>query len=249
MKENRPMDGKNALVTGASSGIGKATAKRFAAEGVNVALAARSEDKLKALAQKLERDYGVSTVVLPTNIRREEDVKKMVEQTMMRYGALDIVVNNAGIIRYGDIETFSTEYYRAVMETNVDGAYFTTREVIPHLRESPGNLIFVGSFDSNHPRSFNQIYASSKWWVKGFAHSIAAVVGKDGVAVTLVNPSEVRTAIPDSEGIPYKQKFDEDEVTSPGEVADAILFAARQEKPTTISQIDIYRRDKLSEFF
>lgn len=249
MQEKNTMAGQNALVTGASSGIGRATAERFAAAGVNVALAARSTDTLSELTQRLEERHGVHAPVVPVDIRREEDVANMVKKTMEAFETLDVVVNNAGVIRYGDIERFSTEDYRAVMETNVDGVFFTTRAVLPHLRESKGNLVFVGSFDANHPRSFNPIYAASKWWVKGFAHSIAAVAGTDGVAVTLVNPSEVRTAIPDSDGVSYSEKFAPDEVTSPEAVAEAILFAARQEPPTTLSQIDIYRRDKLSEFF
>lgn len=249
MKEKRSIAGKNALVTGASSGIGRATAERFAKEGVNVALAARSEDTLQSLAQQLEERHGVRAPVVPVDIRREEEVTDMVAQTMEAFETLDVVVNNAGVIRYGGIERFSTEDYRAVMETNADGVFFTTRETLPHLRESKGNLVFVGSFDANNPRSFNPIYASSKWWVKGFAHSIAAVAGTDGVAVTLVNPSEVRTPLQDSNGVSYRQKFGEGDVTSPEDVAEAILFAARQEAPTTLSQIDIYRRDKLSEFF
>ncbi len=210
MKENRAIAGKNALVTGASSGIGRATAERFAAEGINVALAARSEDTLNALAQQLEEHHGVRAPVVPVDIRREAAVASMVERTMAAFKTLDIVVNNAGVIRYGDIEHFSTRDYRMVMETNVDGTFFTTRAVLPHLRESNGALVFVGSFDANHPRSFNPIYAASKWWVKGFAHSIAAVAGPDDVAVTLVNPSEVRTAIQDEDGVPYSEKFDPD---------------------------------------
>ncbi len=249
MKEESPIAGKNALVTGASSGIGRATADRFAAAGMNVALASRSEDTLQSLARQLEGRHDVHAPVIPVDIREEASVKKMVEKTMGAFETLDVVVNNAGIIRYGAMEHFPTEDYRAVMETNVDGVFFTTREALPHLRDSNGNLVFIGSFDANHPRSFNPIYASSKWWLKGFAHSIAAVAGTDGVAVTLVNPSEVRTPLQDSDGVPYRQKFSEDEVTSPEDIAEAILFAVRQEAPTTLSQIDIYRRDKLSEFF
>lgn len=247
MNKNKPLEGKNAIITGASSGIGRATAKKFAQEGANVALVSRSEDKLREVAENFDEE--VQTAVIPTDIRKEDEVKEMVKKAVDSLGTLDIVVNNAGIIRYGDIETFSTEDYRAVMKTNVDGTFFVTREVLPHLKKTEGNLIFVGSFDSNHPRSFNPIYASSKWWVKGFAHSVEAVVGKEGVAVTLINPSEVRTDIPDNEGVPYKEKFNEDEITSPEEVAEAILFAAQQEKTTTLSQIDIYRRNKLSDFF
>lgn len=243
------IEGKKAIVTGASSGIGLAVTEALAKEGVDVAIISRTEEKLNDIKEELGSKYDSEIYPVPTNIRKEEDIISMVEKVKEKFGAIDIVVNNAGIIRYGDIENFSTEDYRAVMETNVDGMFFTTREVLPHLRESQGNLIFIGSFDSNNPRSFNPIYASSKWWTKGFAHSIEAIVGKEGVAVTLVNPSEVRTSIKGEKGEVYKEKFDSDEILDPEEVADVVLFAAKQDGSSTLSQVDIYRRDKLSDFF
>lgn len=238
-----------ALVTGASSGIGKAVCKRFGEEGIHTALAARSREKLDAVAKELEREHKVQTLVLPTDVTREDDVEETVEKTVEKFGKLDIVVNNAGVIRYGDIEVFSTEDYKAMMETNCDGMFYTTREALPHLEESAGNLIFIGSFDANHPRSFNPIYAATKWWTKAFAHSIESVAGKKGVAVTLVNPSEVRTNIKDEKGKKYKEKFDSDKVIEPEEIAEAVFFAAVQDKSTTISEIDVFRRDKMGDFF
>lgn len=245
----KDLEGMVVLITGASSGIGKAIAQRFAEEGADLSLASRSSEKLERIAKELEDKYKIETLVNPTDIREEEQIKNMVKKTVDRFGRLDILVNNAGIIRYGDIEDLTTEDYRAVMETNIDGMFFSTREALSHLRESEGNLIFIGSFDANHPRSFNPIYAASKWWTKGFAHSIESIVGEDGVAVTLVNPSEVRTTIKSEEGEEYKEKFDEREVTEPEDIAEVVIFAAKQDKPNTLSQVDVYRRDKLSDFF
>lgn len=245
----KDLEGKVVLITGASSGIGKAIAQRFAGEGAYLSLASRSREKLEGIAKELEDKYKIETLVNPTDIREEEQIKNMVKKTVDRFGRLDILVNNAGIIRYGDIEDLPTEDYRAVMETNIDGMFFSTREALSHLRESEGNLIFIGSFDANHPRSFNPIYAASKWWTKGFTHSIESIVGEDDVAVTLVNPSEVRTSIKNKEGEEYKKKFDEREVTEPEDIAEVVVFAAKQDKPNTLSQVNVYRRDKLSDFF
>ncbi len=247
--EQGRLEGKVAVVTGASSGIGEATCEKLAREGCDLCLGSRKRGELESTADGLQNRYGIETVAVSTDVREEMEVKGLIKQCMNHFDRLDILVNNAGIIRYGDIEEFPTEDYKAMMETNVDGAFFATREALPHLKETEGNLIFVGSFDANHPRSFNPIYASTKWWIKGFAHSIESIAGKNGVAVTLINPSEVRTAIKGVDGKEYKEKFDEEEVTDPEEVAEAIVFAAKQEKTTTLSQIDIYRRDKLSEFF
>ncbi|MFW5945410.1 MAG: SDR family oxidoreductase [Candidatus Natronoplasma sp.] len=243
------LDGKIAIVTGASSGIGRAVCKRLAEENIDLCLIARREEKLKKLSDILEDKHHIETLFLPTDVRDEKQVKKAVDKTVDIFGRLDILINNAGIIRYGKIEDFSTEDYRDVMKTNCDGVFFFTREAIPHVRDSKGNLVFIGSFDANHPRSFNPIYAASKWWTKGFAHSIESIVGESGVAVTLINPSEVRTDIKDKRGKKYKEKFDEGEVMNPEEVAKAVLFAISQEGSTTVSEMDIFRRDKMSDFF
>jgi len=129
----------------------------------------------------------------------------------------------------------------------VDGVFFTTRAALPHLRESSGNLIFVGSFAGRFPRPFNPVYAATKWWVRGFAHSVEGQVGEDGVAVTVVNPSEVRTEFGSEEGESFEERFEPGTVTEPEEVADAIAFAAGK-NGSTVSEIDVYRRDKFSNF-
>ncbi len=247
--DNNSLNGKTAIVTGASSGIGKAVCERFAEEKINIGLVARRKEKLERLSKRLEEKYSIKTLVLPTDVRDEEQVKRTVQETVDKFDQLDILVNNAGIIRYGEIENFSTEDYKEVMQTNCDGTFFFTREAIPYVREYKGNLVFIGSFDANHPRSFNPLYSASKWWLKGFAHSIESIVGESGVAVTLINPSEVRTDIKDEKGEKYKEKFDRDEVMDPEEIAEAVLFSVRQEGSTTVSEMNIFRRDKMSDFF
>ncbi len=247
--DNDRLEGKIAVVTGASSGIGRAICKRLAKEKIDLGLVARGEKKLEKFSKSLEEEHSIETMVLPTDVKDEDQVKKAVDNTVEKFGGLDILINNAGIIRYGKIDNFSTEDYKDVMGTNCDGVFFFTREAIPHLKESEGNLVCIGSFDANHPRSFNPIYAASKWWVKGFVHSIESIVGESGVAVTLINPSEVRTNIEDENGEKYKEKFDREEVMDPEEVAEAVFFAVNQKGNTTVSELNILRRDKMSEFF
>ncbi|WP_132060153.1 SDR family oxidoreductase [Halorussus amylolyticus] len=242
-----PLGGQAALVTGASSGIGEATAHALARDGARVALAARREKALNDVAKKIESEWGAETLVVPTNVRDEDSVTEMVETTVSEFGGLDCLVNNAGLARGESVEKMGTGQYRTMMETNVDGVFFATREAIPHLRESEGHLIFVGSFAGQYPRPFNPIYAASKWWVRGFAHSVEGNVGPDGVAVTVVNPSEVRTEFGSAYGESFHERFEEGEVTEPEEVADAIAFAATRDG-STVSELDIYRRDKFGGF-
>ncbi|WP_224449544.1 SDR family oxidoreductase [Haloprofundus salilacus] len=238
------LSGRIALVTGASSGIGASTARALATDGANVALSARREERLTELADELEADYGVETLVVPADVREEEAVESVVADTVDRFGKLDITVVNAGLGRGSGVD-ISTEEYRTMMDTNVDGAFFTTRAVLPHLRETTGNLIFVGSFAGKFPRPANPVYAATKWWLRGFAHSVEAAVGEDGVGISVVNPTEVRTEFGSEIDEAFEDRFDPGEVTEPEEIADAIAFAAKQTN-STVSELDLYRRDKFS---
>jgi len=243
----RAIDGQTAIVTGASSGIGRATVHALAREGARVVLAARREERLDEIAATVAEEHDAETHVVPTNVRDEDAVATLVEATVSEFGGLDLVVNNAGLARGADVEHMTTEEYRTMMEVNVDGMFFVTRESLPHLRESAGNLVFVGSFAGKYPRPFNPVYAASKWWTRGFAKSVSAQVGTEDVGVTVVNPSEVRTEFGGVYGETFAERFEEGEVTEPEEVAEAVVFAAEQ-GPSMASEIDMYRRDKYELF-
>ncbi|MFC4247165.1 SDR family oxidoreductase [Natribaculum luteum] len=247
MASKSRLDGATTIVTGASSGIGAATCRALAAEGANVVLAARSEDRLEEFAAELESEHGVETLVVPTDVREAEQVDALVAETVDVFGGLDVLVNNAGLARGSDVEELSTDDYRTMQDTNVDGVFYATRAAIPHVRERGGHLIFVGSFAGQYPRPFNPVYAATKWWVRGFAKSVAAQVGEDDVGVTVVNPSEVRSEFGSYDGDPFAERFEEGEVTEPEEVAEAIAFAATRDH-SSVSELDLYRRDKLSGF-
>ena len=237
------LDDSATIVTGASSGIGEATAHEFANRGARVALAARSEDRLASIAADLETEYGAETLVVPTDVRDEAAVEDLIDTVAAEWDGLDVLVNNAGLGRGGDVADLSTEDYRAMMDTNVDGVFFATRAALPHLAESDGNLIFVGSFAGQYPRPGNPVYSATKWWVRGFAHGVEGQSGPDGVGVTVVNPTEVRTEFGGDDGDSFEERFEPGEVSEPEEIADAIGFAAAQDH-STVHEIDVYRRDK-----
>ena len=242
------LEGNTAIVTGASAGIGAVTCRNLAAEGANVVLAARSEGRLDELADELEADHGVETLVVPTNVREEDDVDALIDETVDTFGGIDVLVNNAGLSRGSSVEEMTTEAYETMQETNVDGLFYATRAAIPHVREADGHLIFVGSFAGQYPRSFNPVYAASKWWTRGFAKSVAAQVGDDDVGVSIVNPAEVRSEFEAADGTTFEEVFEPGEASEPEEVAEAIVFAASREG-SSISEIDINRRDKFADGF
>lgn len=244
MVEVSKLDGRVALVTGASSGIGRETARALAGEGADVALAARREEQLKELESEID---GVQTLVVPTDISDENAVDDMVDATVDELGRLDVVVANAGAgAPGGPVSETSTEMHRTIVETNIDGTFYTVRAALPYLLESDGNLIFMSSIAGQYPRPATPMYAASKWWIRGFALSVEAQVGTDGVGITIVNPAEVRTDI-EVLGKPVKDRFDKGEIVEPEEVAEAVVFAASQDN-ATISELDVYWRGKLGQF-
>lgn len=239
------MHGQSAVVTGASSGIGEETTRRLAEVGVDVAAAARRENRLHALTDELaEADGEVAAV--PTDVTDEAAVDALVETAVERFGGLDLLVNNAGVAEGSAVGELSTPEYRRMMAVNCDGMFFATRAGLPHLRESGGTAVFVGSFAGQYPRPFNPVYAATKWWTRGFAKSVSAAVGDD-VAVTVVNPAAVRTEFSVADSEAFAERFERGEAVEPAEVADAVVFAAAQ-SPSMVSELDLYNRDKLTLF-
>ena len=243
-----PLDGQAALVTGASSGIGAEIARVLAEDGADVAVAARRTEKLESLAEEIRTAYDASVEVVPTDVTDSDAVAALVEATVERFGGLDIAVCNAGLAIDEPVADLSDEDYGLMQGVNVDGMFYTARDAIPHLKESSGHLVFMGSMSGNHPRPANPVYAATKWWTRGFAVSLQASLGEDDVAVSRINPTEVRTEFGSESGEASKDAFEPGEVTEAIEVADAVGYMVRQESPNSIMSMDLYRRDKLSHF-
>lgn len=135
-----PLEGKTALVTGASAGIGKETVRTLARYGSDVVLAARREERLEGVASSVAAEHDVETLSVPTDVTSEAEVQDLVEASLDAFGTIDVVVNNAGTgtARSVDVEDLDTEQYRTVMGVNTDGMFFVTRETLPpsgNLRE------------------------------------------------------------------------------------------------------------------
>lgn len=244
------MTGDVALITGGSSGIGAATARRLADAGTDVVLASRDESSLAAVAADCEA-AGVDALAVPTDVTDREAVEALIDATTERFGRLDTVVVNAGIGEARDVplDELPVEQFERVTATNVHGAYYTARAALPALRASDGSLVFVGSYKGKHPSTSTPIYAASKWWLRGFALSVAGRVGPDGVGVTLVNPSGVTTGF----GGEFRERTNEralDDATTldPSDVAAAVAYAVDQDAPATVTELDVNRRDIYERF-
>ena len=244
----RSLDGDAVVITGASSGIGEAIAHRLADAGATVVLGARRLERLESIADDLADDYGADALTVETDVTDRDQVDALVDAAVSEFGGLDALVNNAGVGLGGDVESMDDDAYHTMTDVNVDGMFYATRAALPHLREREGTLVFLGSFAGHHPRPGNPVYAATKWWTRGFAHSLEGQVGPDGVAVSVINPSEVRTEFGDEEGEAFEERFEEGDVTDPATIAEAVEFALAREAPDTVSELNLYRRDKFAEF-
>ncbi|WP_226023256.1 SDR family oxidoreductase [Halomicrobium salinisoli] len=238
------LDDSVALITGASSGIGRATAEALAERGAAVAVSARREDRLESLADDLREDHDADVLVQTADVTDDAQVAALVEATVDEFGRLDTVVANAGLAREGAVEELDTDRFRQMLDVNCAGVFYTARESLPHLRETEGLLVLVGSMAGQYPRPASPVYAATKWFVRGFGKSLAGSVGPDGVGVTVVNPTEVRTEFGSEDGESLGERLDPDEAADPGDVAEGIAFAAEQEPPNVVQELDFYRRDK-----
>ncbi len=189
------LHGKVALVSGASSGIGAATAVALAAEGAAVAIGARRADRLEALKATLEAD-GTTVLVLDLDVTDEASCRSAVERTVAELGGLDVLVNNAGVMLLGPIVGADTEDWRRMLETNVLGLMHLTHAALPHLVEQgSGDVVQVSSVAGRVARLGSGAYNASKFAVNAFSESLRQEVTGKGVRVTMVEPGAVATEL------------------------------------------------------
>jgi short-subunit dehydrogenase len=186
--------GQVVFITGASSGIGAALAREFAARGADLALAARRLDRLEALAAEL-RSSGRRVLVLPCDVTRDGDQESAIARTVAELGRIDVVVANAGYGVVGSIERLTLDDYRRQFETNVFGVLRTVFVALPELRRTRGRLVIVGSVSGHVALPGASAYAMSKFAVRALAQSLDFELRPAGVSVTLVSPGFVDTEL------------------------------------------------------
>lgn len=189
----RRLDGSVALVTGASSGIGWATAKALAAEGAKVGLAGRTEAKLKDLAHEIEAEGG-EALVLPTDMRSREQVQQMVDLACDAFGRLDILVNNAGVGYWSPLGIVDAilDQWRDEIEVNLMGLMVATHAAAKRmLQQRAGHIVNVSSLAGRYPAGPVPGYVTSKFGVNGFTESARRDLRQHGIRVTLVEPDDL----------------------------------------------------------
>ena len=236
------LEGKVAIVTGASSGIGEATALALAAEGAQVALAARRVERLEALAQRIEAG-GERALPLAVDVTEEAQARAMIEQTRQAWGRIDILVNNAGVMLLGPIVGADTEDWRRMVSINLLGLMYATHAVLPvMLAQRQGHIVNVSSVAGRTARAGSGVYNATKWGVGAFSESLRQEVSKDNIRVTIVEPGAVATELTDHITNPAVREDIKAWVSAmtplqSEDIAASILYAVTQPPHVNVNEI------------
>ena len=224
----KPLDRQVVVITGASSGIGLATARMAAARGARVVLAARNREALAEIRAEIEGAGGEALHVV-TDVTQRDQVEALARATIDRFGRIDTWVNDAGLSIFGRIEEVSLEDHRRLFETNFWGLVYGSLVALPHLKASGGTLINLGSVASDVAFPLQGMYCASKHAIKGFTDALRIELEEEGtsVAVTLIKPAAIDTPFAEN----AKNYTDRAPKLPPPvyrteEVAEAILHAA-----------------------
>lgn len=212
------LQGRVAIVTGASSGIGEACAVAFAAKGVKVALAARRAERLSALVERIE-DAGGEALAVATDVTDEAAVDNLFARAIERFGTVDVLVNNAGIADSTPVDEMELGTWRSVIETNLTSAFLCSRAAFRAMKgKGRGRIINVGSISARVPRENSPAYAASKFGLDGLTRALAIDGRKHNIAASIFHPGIVATEI-----APGAVKLPEDFAASPEDIADVIV--------------------------
>ena len=242
------LEGRVALVTGASSGIGEATAVALAQQGAAVAVGARRADRLAALVERIEGEGG-RALALELDVTDEAQCRAAVQRTVDGLGGLDVLVNNAGVMLLGPIEGADTEDWRRMITTNVLGLMYMTHAALPHLLARTGDVVNVSSVAGRTARSGAGVYNASKWGVNAFSESLRQEVTGRGVRVVVVEPGAVATELTDHITHPGAKEQIQGFVRQmralqSEDIAGAVVYAVTQPAHVAVNEILVRPTDQ-----
>jgi meso-butanediol dehydrogenase / (S,S)-butanediol dehydrogenase / diacetyl reductase len=222
-------DGKVVIVTGAGSGIGAGTARRFLKEGACVVLNGRREHKLH---ETLAGFDPAKVLIHPGDVSDEAYVKRLVEDTIAKFGRLDVLVNNAATAIFGPFEKMTTQDWRKTMATDLDSVYFASREALPHLLKTKGSIVNLSSASGLGGDWGLSAYNAAKGAVTNFTRALALEYGSRGVRINAVAPSftssEATEKLEKSEAVmtAFRDRLPIGRAATPNDIAGVIAFLA-----------------------
>ena len=236
------LEGKVVIVTGASAGIGEATAIALGQEGATVAIAARRAERLNAVAERIEASGGKALPIV-ADITDETQANNLVQKTKAEFGRVDILVNNAGVAYLGEIDGGNTLEWRRMIDINVLGLLYTTHAVLPILKEQGvGHIVNISSVAGRTVRAGVGVYNLTKWGVNAFSEALRQEVYKHNIRVTIIEPGLVDTEINNHITDPVARQTSEERRKSltplqSEDIAAAIVYAVTQPQHVNVNEI------------
>lgn len=235
------IEGKVVVITGASSGLGEATARHLSAQGAIVVLGARRVDRIQSLAQELI-DKGGKALAMATDVTRHDDVKALVDAAVQTFGRVDVMLNNAGLMPHSPLERLKIDDWNQTIDVNIKGVLYGIAAALPHMKQQKsGQIINVASVAARIVRPGSAVYAATKSAVLMISEGLRQEVKPYGLRTTILSPGAVATELPNSITEPdiagFISKFYE-EIAIPAEsFARAVAFAISQPPEVDVNEI------------
>lgn len=246
------LKGKTALITGASSGIGAATALKLAKAGVKVGIAARRADRLEALKAEIVGQGG-EAICLELDVADPDAVRSGVDRFIQTFDAIDILFNNAGVMPVAEIDQFKVGEWNAMVDINIKGVLNMTAAVLPHMiRQHSGHIFNTSSIAGR--KVFGPgytVYSATKFAVSAFSEGLRMEVGKKhNIRVTSIQPGAVATELPEQTTDPEKRRQLNDYRTAikfldPEDIADTLLFAAQAPAHVNVAELFVLPTEQI----
>ena len=231
------------IVTGASSGIGEATAEKLAAHGAKVVLTARREERLRELKQKIENDGGHALVVT-ADVTNKDDWKKVVQQTKESFGHVNVLVNNAGLMPLSFVKKLKTDEWEKMVDVNIKGVLNGVAAVLPSMLENKqGHIINISSVAGRKLFPGGSVYCATKFAVRAFSEGLRSELADDNIRVTAIEPGAVATELADTitdedilENV-MKPMFEQIDPLQAEDIAESILYALQQPDHVNVQEL------------
>lgn len=232
------LEGKTAIVTGASRGIGRALAEGLAGAGANVCVSNRNEHDGQRAAEAIRESTGAETISVAVDVTDETDVERMVDRTLAEFGSMDVLVNNAGIARMAPAHEMSLETWNEVIETNLTGVFLCTKHAGGAMIDGDGgtviNMASMSAFVANYPQE-EVVYHASKGGVVSFTRQLASEWAEHGIRANAIAPGYIRTKMidemlsenPDMETA-WLSEMLLDEMATPDKLAGTVVYLASE---------------------
>ncbi len=236
------LDGKTAVITGASSGIGEATAEALAAEGASIVVAARREDRLDDLVGRIEGN-GNKALAVACDVTDEEQAHDLIRRAKDEFGRVDILVNNAGVMQPSKIEKGLSGEWRQMFDVNVFGLLYTTDAAMEVMKEQgSGHIVNVSSLAARRTQATRGIYSGTKFAVNAISEALRQELQEDNIRVTTVEPGMVETELPDrinDEEVRERigDRLSELDPLQPEDIASAIAYVVTRPERVSVSEI------------